>query len=320
MDWKMTSIIGAFLLVSGTAAVMQQEQKEATSPHKKGRTFAIVGYLPHYRMAAFEPSEASLLTDIILFSAAPKPSGELDTTRLTPDAILPLHDRTHRAKARLLLALGGWGHSQGFGPVATDPARRRAFVQALSAFCRKNRLDGADFDWEHPASRVEEEGYAALLTETKAAFRPHGLLVTVTLAAWQNLPPSVFQTVDRVQVMAYDHDGPRHSTLEQAIADVNTLLNKGVPREKLCLGTPFYGRDMKEWNRALTYAEIVSKYHPTPEADEAGGIYFNGIATIQAKTRYALDSGLAGIMAWELGQDTTDDTSLLRAIHAIVVK
>ena len=36
---------------------------------------------------------------------------------------------------------------------------------------------------------------------------------------------------------------------------------------------------------------------------EAGGFYFNGIKTIQQKTRYAKEIGLGGFMIWELGQD-----------------
>jgi GH18 family chitinase len=43
------------------------------------------------------------------------------------------------------------------------------------------------------------------------------------------------------------------------------------------------------------------------------GIYFNGIDTVQKKVCYVRQNGFGGVMIWELGQDTADDSSLLRA-------
>jgi GH18 family chitinase len=42
------------------------------------------------------------------------------------------------------------------------------------------------------------------------------------------------------------------------------------------------------------------------------------MATIEKKTEYALSQKLAGIMIWEVGQDTNDHTSLLKVIHKTV--
>ena len=64
----------------------------------------------------------------------------------------------------------------------------------------------------------------------------------------------------------------------------------------------------------------MREFAPDPGADEAGGYYFNGVATIRHKTRYAIDQGLNGVMIWEIGQDTQDHTSLLLAIHEEVAR
>ena len=75
---------------------------------------------------------------------------------------------------------------------------------------------------------------------------------------------------------------------------------------------------MKDAKTEMTYAEIVRKYKPAPEVDEAGDVYFNGIETIRQKTRYAREKGLGGVMVWELGQDADGKASLLGAVREIV--
>jgi GH18 family chitinase len=39
------------------------------------------------------------------------------------------------------------------------------------------------------------------------------------------------------------------------------------------------------------------------------------VATIKQKTELAKREGLAGVMIWEISQDTQDDRSLLKAIN-----
>ena len=204
--------------------------------------------------------------------------------------------------------------------MATDARTRKQFIENLVRFCRQNQFDGIDFDWEHPENPVEEKAYADLIVETHQAFQPRGLLVTVALAAWQRVEPRALAAADRIHLMAYDHDGPRHSTPQRARADVEQLTKRGASREKICLGLPLYGRGMADRSQSMTYAEILARYKPDPAADEAGGIYFNGPETIRRKTRYARDAGLAGVMIWELGQDAPGDDSLLRAIRQVQPK
>jgi chitinase len=277
----------------------------------------VIAYLPGYRIAALDPAVCSSLTDLIFFSIEPTVTGGLDLSHLKPEQLTALRDWKQRYHLRLLIALGGWGRSAGFGPMATNVGARGRFIQALTQFCAENQFDGADFDWEHPQDAAEEAAYARLLAETKQAFQPHGRLVSVTMAAWQKLPKDGLEAADRVQVMAYDHDG-RHATFDGARADVDSVATQGAARSKICLGVPFYGRNVTKPDESLTYAEIVSKYHPAPDVDEVDGIYFNGIRTMQQKARYVTENHLGGVMIWEVGQDTRDDTSLLRAVRGAI--
>lgn len=288
-------------------------------------TFQTVAYLPDYRALTLAPAAPPLnnLTDLIFFSLEPTPSGGLDGARLTSAVTARLQaiktqSIKRRRPLRLWVALGGWERSAGFAPVATDPAKRPLFVRALTLFCLRHGFDGADFDWEHPANAAEEAGYAALLAETHRAFAPHALRLSVTMAPWQKISPVAIAAVDAVNLMAYDHPA-RHSTFAQAQADVAGFLGQGVPPQKLCLGLPFYGRSIAHPDTALAYADIARRYHPAPGVDEVNGMYFNGPATIQQKTRYALARHLGGVMVWELGQDAPGDGSLLKAIHRVVM-
>lgn len=272
---------------------------------------AIVGYLPDYR--ALDPEWGRYITDIVYFSATVRASGDLDTARLSERTLIALHDMRATYGTRVFLAIGGWDRSQNLAAVATDAVLREHLAQALTTYCLDNHLDGVDLDWEFPQDERENQAYVALLAAIRRAFAPHGLRVSVALAPWQDLGLGLTEAVDRIHVMSYDHQG-RHATFEQAVADIQVFLARGAPPEKLLLGVPFYGRSVDDPAHALTYAEIVRRFKPAPEVDEAGGVYFNGVATIQQKTRYALEQRLGGVMIWELGQDTGDETSLLRAI------
>jgi chitinase len=278
-------------------------------------TFRVVGYLPDYR--AFDSVSTHGLSDLILFSATPTAKGELDLSRLKKMPWSKLRAFKTQQRVRLILCVGGWERSANFAPVAAANEMRQKFVGSVVKVCLDERLDGVDLDWEHPKNEAEQEGYAKLLTELHQAFEPHGLMLSVTIAAWQKLPPKAFEVVDWVNLMAYDHSG-RHSTFEGAQADVKKLIDAGVPTRKLTLGLPFYGRDTVKHNRVLTYREIVAKHKPEPAVDEIDNLYFNGSETIARKTRYAIESGLAGVMVWELGQDAEGDESLLKVIAGVV--
>jgi chitinase len=222
-----------------------------------------------------------------------------------------------RERVRLILCVGGWERSAHFAAVSGSPDKRREFVKAAVQVCLEERLDGLDLDWEHPRDSTEGDRYGTLLAELHAGFQRHGLILSVTVAAWQKLSSKAFTAVDWVHVMAYNHDG-QHSTFEAAKKDVATLVDTGVPAEKIVLGLPFYGRDVKNREKTLTYREIVAKHDLKPDVDEVNGMYFNGPATIRRKTAFAMESRLGGVMAWELGQDAPEDGSLLRVIRSVL--
>lgn len=110
--------------------------------------------------------------------------------------------------------------------------------------------------------------------------------------------------VDLMHMMSYDQPG-KHST--QAFGE--NSVNQGkklLPAEKLTMGLPFYSRDVKtgQWK---TYEDLVRSGPLDPSVDQVGNNYFNGQDMIERKTKFALKSGLAGVMIWESGQDHFDN-------------
>jgi GH18 family chitinase len=282
-------------------------------------TFRVAGYLPDYRLAEFNADATRTLTDLILFSAEPTLEGEIELERLNAVPWDRLHELKRRQRLRLILCVGGWDRSKHFAVVAASREARTRFVQSALRICRTHQLDGLDIDWEHPQNERDQTDYAWLLAELRDGFRPHALKLSVTQAAWQQLPAEAYTAVNFVQLMSYDHKG-RHSTLEQAQADVKSLLDRGIPREKLVLGLPFYGRLLADPDKSSTYAEIAAKHRIGPHVDEVEGLYFNGPNTIRRKTRFALESRLGGVMVWEIGQDARGDASLLSVIRDTIAK
>lgn len=276
------------------------------------REFRIVGYLPDYRMPDFDLTPCRVLTDLYVFSAEVSPDGALLLNRLekAPWTRLQTFKTMHRV--RLVLCIGGWERSSGFGPMAMSAQARKRFLENVRTLCLEKRLDGIDLDWEHPQNEREQEAYGELLCELAETLRPLGLQVSVTMASWQIVPRAGLEAVDAVNIMSYDHNG-RHSTLEDAATDIEKIIAQGAAARQMSLGVPFYGRSISNRNQAVTWSELAEK--AKPGSDEHEGFYFNGPETIRRKTRMAVDRGLGGIMIWELGQDAKGQRSLLTAIH-----
>jgi chitinase len=278
----------------------------------KGEPTQVIGYLPHYRAGALDALPYEQLTDLIFFSVEPRANGSIDFSDAKPATLKKLTNLAKPKGVKVHLCVGGWGKSKGFSTMAADPATRIAFVRNLVIFLKKHELDGADLDWEHPKTKSEIGNFQKLLIELKKAFRFYGFELTVTVAGWGTyLKPETIAFVDRIQIMAYDQGTP-HSSFSGATKDMEHWVKQGVPKSRLILGIPFYGKNAK--GQALGYSEILNRFKPGADSDQAGGYHFNGPATIRKKTDYAIREGYGGVMIWELGQDAKGKNSLLHAV------
>jgi GH18 family chitinase len=273
-------------------------------------TPVVVGYLPYYRMEGFTAERLGPVTDLIYFGIEPTRTGGFPESPIPDEHLSQLRALAEHAKCRLLLCVGGGGRSNGF-PALVDTRRRAAFVEQLCGYCADHQFDGVDFDWEFPEGDAQLAAYIAA-KETRSGL-PEGTLITVAQSPYRDLGQPMYDAVDRIHVMSYNHQFPQ-ARIEDARADVDRMLRFGCPRDKIILGVPFYGRDQD--GKTKTYADLVRLAGRAPEGDLVQGYSFNGRSTIRAKVDLARSEHLGGIMIWELGQDSTDPAaSLLRAIE-----
>ncbi len=306
--WPLFMMFLIAMLVPATSRQIVQAEEHQRPP------FRVVGYLPEYRLKKFEPDQAANLTDLVLFAAEPTADGGIDLGKLNDFSWDRVEEARTQHGVRIYLCLGGWGRSDHFSQAVLSPAARTRLVESTLTLLKQRKLDGLDLDWEHPRGDEEESAYAVLLEELGRAFKPHGLKLSLTIAPWKKLPSNGYAAVDHIQLMSYDY-GQRHSTYEQAHKDVNSWMERGIPAEKIVLGLPFYGRDINDRTKTITYTQVQRRFQTEADIDEVQGYFFNGPKTIRQKTRMALDKNLGGVMVWEVGQDTQDETSLLQAIQ-----
>lgn len=311
-----TGVAAAICAFPVTTALMTSVLMTNILMADEGRVRAeprIVGYLPDYRLADYQPERLNGVTDLVAFSATLDAEGRIDRSRIPQAQLDRLRVWKRDLRLRLLLCVGGWDRSQGFAKVSAEKTLRAKFVEQAVRVCLEERFDGLDLDWEHPEGAEQQQSYSQLLIDLRQAFDVRGLQLSMAVAPWQHLPVEGWRAPHKIHLMAYDNP-ERHATLADARAAIDKLLAAGVQADQIVLGVPFYGRGVQNRELVKTWGQIVSE-NPSPATDQIGDLYFNGPQTIAAKARLARERGLAGIMVWELGQDATGPQSLISVIR-----
>ncbi|GAB1603148.1 acidic mammalian chitinase-like isoform X1 [Argonauta hians] len=190
-------------------------------------------------------------------------------------------------KLVVLLSVGGWnmGSAQ-FSRMASTADNRRQFYTNVTDFLRTRGFDGLDIDWEYPGSRgspaVDKERYLNLMQETSGYFTTESqasnksrLYLTASVPAGKKNIEAGYniqglsRVVDFVNLMSYDYHGGSFDKVlghncplyplstETGIAktfnmewSANYWVQNGMPKEKLMIGLPVYGRGFKLTNQS----------------------------------------------------------------------
>jgi GH18 family chitinase len=290
----------------------------SVTPSPEPPRFRVVAYVTDAVVPAAIPYDK--LTHINYAFLLPNEDGSFRDLA-NPWKVAEVVEAAHRQGVRVLISVGGWGWDAQFEAMASSADGRSAFVRNLAAVVAEYGLDGADIDWEYPDPGPSAQSFLALIRELRQAL-PAGKLLTAAVAAvgvhGEGVLPEAFPEFDFINLMVYDGGGPMHASMDYAQASFDFWLGRGLPPEKAVLGVPFYARPNEMPYRKIV--ELDPAAAQTDTFDYYGTlINYNGIPTIRAKTRLALERG-SGIMFWTLEGDAAGDLSLLAAIHAAVAE
>jgi chitinase len=262
-----------------------------------------------------------------------------------------------------MASVGGWTGSGPFSDMASTPASRAAFIDASLRFLRRSGFDGVDLDWEYPTAigvacaagvtceRPEDKrNFIALVREMRAAYG-NRYLITIAAGADEKFVDGdwmaeLSRSLDWINLMTYDYHGslghtsglnapidrdPRDATGACARESVDRVVASGVPRDKITLGMPFYGKEWvgcdpgaagdglyqrcAKYVAEFDYADLDGKTGFTKHWNEPGRVPYlvkgetGGFITyddersIREKGRLVKEWRLRGAMFWELSAD-----------------
>ena len=311
----------------------------------------ITGYLPSYRnVTPVTGVQYDKLTDIVFAFINPDLSGNLITYTLNPSSApfdfemskfieAKAHCKTYNV--RLHIAIGGADagnlRDARLATVCGAAGTRGVLVAALLKFAITHELAGIDVDWEFPNTVAERTAHENLLSELRTAInassRPDLLL---SVAVGGEFPPTSAPShldyinttavgyPDIFYIMAYDLPsayGTNHSSRASSNSSMDTWnTNKSIPKAKMQLGVPFYGRNsgrtlIQEYTTLATAAP-ATVFGADSYLYSGNTYYYNGSATLQGKVDDITNTQCGqGIMIWDLGEDRVDAYSLLSSIN-----
>jgi len=285
----------------------------------QSKTLRTVGYVPTWKGAFYETLDWSALTHINVAFCNPDETGAMQVPYGGDEAkFRGLIEAAHGHGVKVVASLGGGGGGKNYPALISTPQGRTALCRNIVEYARKYGLDGVDLDLEEGEGHDLWNNYEAWVVELKEQCAKEGLLLTTAVSTWfsDDISDKTFDCFDFVNIMSYDGPFEGHSTMKLTREMAKSYRRRGVPRDRIVIGVPFYGR-LKggTWNDGLGYDEIVERWKDTPDIhniDSVDGWGWNGMKTMKKKARLGRRYG--GIMIWELSQDTTDENSLLKVI------
>lgn len=332
-----------------TAKKERDKQESNTEPKQEPKiepeqSKVLIGYVQDFR----DPNMVNYadLTHVIFSFAHPAKDGSL---LFNGDAALnnlrTIVSKAHKQNTKVILAVGGWYHIHGgesyayFKEAISNPESRTKLVTELTGIADRENLDGIDIDFEHPRSTEDAQNLTAFTQELSEQLHNQGKELSIAVNAKVHsvagteinnviYEPAMFNYVDHVNIMAYDGqwDGGYNAANLAPYPYIENIVNywsglfdsHQIQKEKLVLGVPFYAQPEDPNIKQISYAAIINHNPENAGQDTVvmnGTTYhYNGVDTVQKKTKLALDNGFGGMMLWEAGHDSSGVHSLTATI------
>ena len=227
--------------------------------------------------------------------------------------------RAHLNNVKILASIGGWTLSNNFPGIASDPVKRATFASHCRQLITTYDFDGIDIDWEYPGyaphggTAADKVNYTVLLQQVRDSLNAYGsitgknyLLTAALPAGPSNMVniqwPQVANILDFLNIMTYDffgtwdnnanHNSPLYAPQQgdpslNCNAAIQAVINYGVPRSKITMGLPFYGRSAKTNSAPALFGSINHTADDVtfPE-DEGMPLYYNILPRLSQFNRY----------------------------------
>ena len=333
-----------------------------------GQTPIVLAYFTEYTEVL---PEVSLLTHInYAHGRFANPSTGDGGIVITESKKAPIKDvvalKSVNPRLKVCLMIGGWGgHADGFSMMARDAAKRTAFCQSVKSLLDKHKLDGVDIDWEYPTQSADNEtgadpsdtqNFNLVLKELRETLGQDKIISFASSSSARYVDwPNAMKYLDYVNVMTYDmgaapngHNSPLHKSAKfnhrSWDESVKAHEDGGVPRDRMVMGVPFYGKAEKNPAEGTKIFDYSVRYYEIPDIlnkgkykgkdlarpvtrvwepssmvpyliDAAGKnvLSYDDPESVSAKGSYVRANGMLGAMFWEYRCDT-DDHALLKAL------
>ena len=265
-----------------------------------------------------------------------------------------------------MLAIGGWTYSSNFALPASSSQGRSKFASSVVSLVKDYGLDGVDIDWEYPTDETQATDMVTLLETVRDALDTYGNSLspqyhfTLTAACpgpygYQYLNLSAInQTVDFLNVMAFDYMGPWSTTSGDqanlfpswsipASTPFNTeaiisYVLESIQPDKIVLGVPLYGRAFNDTSglgeqfsgsRTYDYKDLPLSGCIEANDNETGSSYcygnrelisYDSIPVVHLKAAFIHNKTLGGAMFWESSMDCKGDDSIIQTVAGDLAK
>jgi chitinase len=125
---------------------------------------------------------------------------------------------------KVLIAIGGWGDTEGFRIGAATEESRALYAANVASMIKEHGFDGVDMDWEYPGGNgydyrqvpnsnitSEIDTYPLLLAAIRTAIGTNKLLTAAVpakvgdmIAYTPEQSPKIWESLDFVNIMTYD--------------------------------------------------------------------------------------------------------------------
>ena len=340
-----------------------------------GQTPIVLAYFTEYTETL---PEVTLLTHINYAHGRFKnPSTGDGGIVITESKQAPIKDvvalKSVNPKLKVCLMIGGWGgHADGFSEMAKSPAKRAEFCQSVYDLLEYHHLDGVDIDWEYPTKSADNEtgadpndtqNFNLVLKELRAKLGTGKIISFASSSSAQYVDWKVaIKYLDYVNVMTYDmgaapngHNSPLHKSAmfnhRSWDESVQAHLNGGVPKNRMVMGVPFYGKAEKSPAEGTKIFDYSVRYYEIPDIlnkgtykgkplaravtrrwessslvpylvdnTEKNVLSYDDPESIAYKGKYVKGNGHLGAMFWEYRCDTEDHALLKALVKAIYGK